>query len=92
MTKMIRWYDEDHELNVVLYPQDNTALRMLQQKLQQFFPFAKSLEDYLFPALFCQTNIDQFKEHKAKGRSEDSGRPSYNDLKTLTFSKTLSHI
>ena len=62
MTKMIRWYDEDHELNVVLYPQDNTVLRMLQQKLQQFFPFAKSLEDYLFPAMFCQTNIDQFKE------------------------------
>ena len=62
MTKMIRWYDEEHELNVVLYPQDNTALRMLQQKLLQFFPLTKSLADYPFPAMFCQKSIAQIKE------------------------------
>ena len=39
-----------------------------------------------------QKEIDWNKKHKAKGRSEDSGRPSYEDLKTLTFSKNLSHI
>lgn len=62
MSPMIRWYDEEHELNVVLYPKDNTALRALQQKLLQFFPFAKSLEDYPFPAMFCQKSIAQIKE------------------------------
>ena len=36
--------------------------------------------------------IEWNKEHKTKGRGEDSGRPSYEDLKTLTFSKNLSHI
>lgn len=62
MTKMIRWYDEERELNVVLYPQDNTALRKLQLTLLRFFPFANSLADYPFPAMFCQKSIAQIKE------------------------------
>lgn len=62
MTKMIRWYDEEHELNVVLYPQDNTDLRKLQQKLLRFFPFASSLKDYSFPSMFCQKSFAQIKE------------------------------
>ena len=75
MTKMIRWYDEEHELNVVMYPQDSTALRTLQHKLLQFFPYANSLEDYPFPAMFCQKSISQIKEQLEVWKSFSSTCP-----------------
>lgn len=69
MTQMSRWHDEEHELNVVLYPQDNTALRKLQQKLLKFFPFAKSPEGYPFPVMFCRKSIAQVKRELAVWKS-----------------------
>lgn len=59
MSQIIRWYREQSDVNIVVYPENTETLQALLKAFLPFFPDARPLEGYRFPAMISQKNLTQ---------------------------------
>lgn len=83
MTQMIQWHRKKYSTNIVVYPEDPTVLRELQEKLLWLFPDAKPLDAYRFPAMICQKSPSEAGAIKPPAETYPPHRPALFQAESL---------